>query len=87
MRTPARMSGTGSLRALGVRRTRFPRARAGEPSLKRDSLAVGSHASAFFPTVAPFRLRALCASLHSRSSAFCRRSRHDLAGSYRVFLD
>jgi hypothetical protein len=37
MWTRARMSGTGSLRALGVRRTRFPGARAGEPSLKRDS--------------------------------------------------
>jgi hypothetical protein len=37
MRTRARMSGTGSLRALGVRRTGFPWARAGVPSLKRDS--------------------------------------------------
>jgi hypothetical protein len=29
------MSGTGSLRALGVRRMDFPGVRAGEPSLKR----------------------------------------------------
>jgi hypothetical protein len=38
MRTRARVSGTGSQWALGARRTGFPGARAGELSLKRDSL-------------------------------------------------
>jgi hypothetical protein len=37
------------------------------------------------PIVAPFRLRALRAPLHSRSSAFRRRSRHGLASSSRAF--
>jgi hypothetical protein len=37
MRTGARVSGAGSQRALGARRTGFPGVRAGEPSLKRDS--------------------------------------------------
>jgi hypothetical protein len=37
------------------------------------------------PIVAPFLLRALRAPLHSRSSAFCRRSRHGLASPSRAF--
>jgi hypothetical protein len=37
------------------------------------------------PTVAPFRLRALCAPLHLRSSALRRRRCHGLAGSSRAF--
>jgi hypothetical protein len=37
MRTWARVSGTGSQRALGARRMGFPGARAGEPSLKKNS--------------------------------------------------
>jgi hypothetical protein len=64
-------------------------ARAGESSLKRDSLACNSYAFAFSPLVAPFRLRALHAPLHSRSPAphLRRRRHHDFAWPTRPLPD
>jgi hypothetical protein len=72
--------------ALGKIFLRRLGARAGESSLKRNSPACSSYAFAFSPLAVPFRLRALRAPLHSRSSAFRHRSRHGLASPSRALL-
>jgi hypothetical protein len=88
MWTRAPMSVTGSLRALGACRMGFPGARAGEPSLKRGfiprSAVTLSH---FLQLPRPLTSESSAPLLHSHSSAFCRRSRHGLAGSSRALPD
>jgi hypothetical protein len=75
---------------FGARRARFSVASWGasgrvclEKGFSPRVVVTHSHS---LPIDAPFRLRVLRAPLHSRSSAFCRPSRHGLASSSRVFL-
>jgi hypothetical protein len=77
------------LGCFGARRARFSTASRGasggvylEKGFTPRAAVTLSHS---LPTTAPFRLRALYAPLHSRSSAFHRRSRHGLSSSSRVF--
>jgi hypothetical protein len=77
------------LGCFGARRARFSAASRGatgrvflEKGFTPRAAVTLSHS---LPTAAPFRLRALRAPLHSRSSAFRRRSRHGLASPSRAF--
>jgi hypothetical protein len=74
---------------FGARRARFSAASRGaservfpEKGFTPRAAVTLSHS---LPTVVPFRLRALRAPLHSRSSAFRRRSRHGHASPSRAF--
>jgi hypothetical protein len=75
--------------ALGVHRSGFPvvsRGTSGRVRLEEGfTLCAAVTLSHSLPIVAPFCLRALCAPLHLRSSAFRRRSRHGFASSPRAF--
>jgi hypothetical protein len=77
------------LGCFGARRTKFSavsRGASGRVFLKKGftprAAVTLSHS---LPAVASFRLRALCAPLHSRSSTFRRRSHHGLASPSRAF--
>jgi hypothetical protein len=74
------------LGCFGARRARFSAGASGRVCLEKGftprATVTLSHS---LPTVVPFHLRALRAPLHSRSSAFCRCSRHGLASSSRAF--
>jgi hypothetical protein len=78
------------LGCFGARRARFSaasRGASGRVCLKKGFIPRAADTlSHSLPTAAPFRLRALCAPLHSHSSAFRRRSRHGLASPSRAFL-